>query len=94
MLTNLPKWSYFTIIFYNIGLALVKVSILLLYLRVMRDLNYRKTCYIVLSMVVAVSLWTVISSILFCVPIERNWDRRYVAVQLGAHTCDGHTALT
>lgn len=78
MLTMPPKWSYFTIIFYNFGLSLVKISILLLYLRVLRDLNYRKACYIVLSIVVAVSLWTTISSILFCVPLERNWDKRYV----------------
>ncbi|GKT66901.1 PTH11-like integral membrane protein [Colletotrichum tofieldiae] len=68
-------WAYLTIILYNIGLACVKVSILLLYLRILGDLNYRKACYIALSIVVAVSLWTVLSSILFCVPISRNWDR-------------------
>ncbi|KAF6826521.1 hypothetical protein CPLU01_09638 [Colletotrichum plurivorum] len=81
------KWSYLTIIFYNIGLALVKTSILLLYLRVLRDLNYRKACYIVLSIVVAVSLWTIMSSILFCVPIERNWDKSVAGhcLNLGAH---------
>ncbi|KZL83770.1 pth11-like integral membrane protein [Colletotrichum incanum] len=68
-------WAYLTIIFYNIGLACVKISILVLYLRVLGDLNYRKACYVALSIVVIVSLWTVFSSILFCMPISRNWDR-------------------
>ncbi|KAK1854651.1 hypothetical protein CCHR01_02692 [Colletotrichum chrysophilum] len=67
------KWSYITIIFYNLGLAFVKVSILLLYLRVLRDLNYRKACYIALSLVAVVSTWTVFSSVLFCLPFEKNW---------------------
>ncbi|OHE97152.1 hypothetical protein CORC01_07593 [Colletotrichum orchidophilum] len=68
------KWSYLTIIFYNTGLACVKVSILLLYLRILRDLNYRKACYVVLFFVVCVSLWTILSAIFFCVPIRKNWD--------------------
>ncbi|KAL0932815.1 uncharacterized protein CTRU02_211778 [Colletotrichum truncatum] len=68
------KWSYITIIFYNCGLAFVKVSILLLYLRVLRDLQYRKACYVALCFVILVSLWAIISSIVACVPIQRNWD--------------------
>ncbi|EXF83067.1 hypothetical protein CFIO01_06239 [Colletotrichum fioriniae PJ7] len=74
------KWAYLTIIFYNTGLACVKVSILLLYLRILRDLNYRKACYVVLFIVVCVSLWTVLSSIFFCVPITKNWDRAITGV--------------
>ncbi|KAK1469791.1 hypothetical protein CMEL01_01558 [Colletotrichum melonis] len=74
------KWAYLTIIFYNTGLACVKVSILLLYLRILRDLNYRKACYVVLFFVVCVSLWTVLSSIFFCVPITKNWDRAVTGV--------------
>ncbi|TDZ32428.1 hypothetical protein C8035_v012273 [Colletotrichum spinosum] len=69
------KWSYMTIIFYNCGLALVKISILLLYLRILRHLNYRIACYVALGIVILVSLWTILSSLMFCVPLRRNWDQ-------------------
>lgn len=69
------QWAYFTIVNYNTGLACVKVSILLLYLRILRDLNYRKACFVALFVVITVSLWTVISSVFFCTPIRKNWDR-------------------
>ncbi|OLN96857.1 hypothetical protein CCHL11_02412 [Colletotrichum chlorophyti] len=80
-------WAYYTIIFYNFGLTGVKISILLLYLRVLRDLSYRKACYYVLSFVVVVSLWMIISSILFCIPIRKNWDHNVPGrcIDAGAH---------
>lgn len=34
----------------------------------------------VLFVVVCVSLWTVLSSIFFCVPITKNWDRAVTGV--------------
>ncbi|KAF3809640.1 hypothetical protein GCG54_00012927 [Colletotrichum gloeosporioides] len=82
------KWSYITIIFYNLGLAFVKVSILLLYLRVLRDLNYRKACYIALSLVAVVSTWTVFSSVLFCLPFEKNWKPNSVHLKCGCSSAD------
>ncbi|TDZ49876.1 hypothetical protein CTRI78_v007777 [Colletotrichum trifolii] len=69
------KWAYMTIIFYNCGLALVKMSILLLYLRILRHLNYRIACYVALGVVILVSLWTILSSLMFCVPLRKNWDQ-------------------
>ncbi|KAK4163709.1 hypothetical protein QBC43DRAFT_319091 [Cladorrhinum sp. PSN259] len=69
------KEVYFTIISYNVSLALVKLSILLLYLRVFTPVFIRKSTYTVLVAVVLLSLWSVLSSILFCIPVARYWDR-------------------
>lgn len=69
-----PQEVYFTIISYNLSIALVKLSILLLYLRVFTPVYIRKTTYAVFAAVALVSLWSVLSSIFFCVPVARYWD--------------------
>ncbi|KAK3990483.1 hypothetical protein QBC44DRAFT_64269 [Cladorrhinum sp. PSN332] len=69
------KEVYFTIISYNVSIALVKLSILLLYLRVFTPVFIRKSTYTVLVAVLLLSLWSVLSTIFFCIPVARFWDR-------------------
>jgi len=59
-----------------VSIALVKLSILLLYLRVFTPVYIRKATYTVFVAVVLISLWSVFSSILFCIPVARFWDAK------------------
>ncbi|KAK0703682.1 hypothetical protein B0T26DRAFT_864637 [Lasiosphaeria miniovina] len=68
------KEVYFTILVYNLGLAFVKLSILLLYIRLFAAVYLQRTIYIVLGTVAIVSTWAIGSSAFFCIPVAAFWD--------------------
>ncbi|KAK1837452.1 PTH11-like integral membrane protein [Colletotrichum chrysophilum] len=55
------------------GLMLVKLSTTFLYLRVLHPLAYRRTCYVAFAVIGLSSSWTILSSIIFCLPVQKSW---------------------
>lgn len=53
---------------------MIKISILLLYVRVFQSTWLRKVSKIMLGVVVVLSLWTVGSHIFGCIPVHGFWD--------------------
>jgi len=60
-------WSYYT------ALGFTKLSILLQYLRIFPQENFRKACYIMIGVTVIWTLWAVLSSMIMCVPVHAFW---------------------
>ena len=58
---------------YNLSLTLTKVSILVSYFRIFIQKPLRRLCWILLGFMVTFGLWTIIGSILVCVPVEKSW---------------------
>ncbi|KAL1656297.1 hypothetical protein SLS61_000759 [Didymella pomorum] len=67
---------YASIIFYNFGLTLTKISILLQYLRIATEKPIRLFCWISIWFTVAVSIEALIAGILQCMPVAKFWDAR------------------
>lgn len=65
---------YWTLLVYIPGLISIKLSILLLYLRIFRTANVHHTCYAVMAFVVIAGAQTIFTSIFSCVPVEAYWD--------------------
>jgi hypothetical protein len=68
-----PFWA--SVIVYNTGLTLVKVSILLQFLQFFVGTTIRRIAWGVLSIVAAYGLWTFLGSVFACTPIAFFWDR-------------------
>lgn len=71
---NVIQALFFSVLSYTIGHALVKVSLLCLYIRVFASTILRKICYVVLVVLVLHSLWLIFSAIFACVPVQALWD--------------------
>ncbi|KAL8756889.1 MAG: hypothetical protein Q9199_002616, partial [Rusavskia elegans] len=62
---------------YNIGLTLIKLSVLMFYARVFRTVrSYRIAIWIVGLMVLAWGIALTFVALFTCTPIRRSWDRR------------------
>jgi len=73
---------YFTIVCYNTSLGLIKLSIVLLYLRLFSLVYLRRATYATLVFVTIISLWSIFSSVFFCLPVPSYWDRSIAGVCL------------
>jgi hypothetical protein len=60
-------WSYYT------ALGFTKLSILLQYLRIFPQENFRKACFGMMGVTVIWTLWAVFSSMIMCVPVSAFW---------------------
>ncbi|KAL2153690.1 hypothetical protein VTH82DRAFT_4845, partial [Thermothelomyces myriococcoides] len=67
-------WSI-TLILYSATLSLTKISICLLYLKIFTFEWARRTAWIVLSIVVVISLYTIAIPLTHCIPLEATWDK-------------------
>jgi hypothetical protein len=62
-------------LFYNLSLWFTKVSILLLYLRVLKTYDYtRKAIYITLGIVIIYNTWALAMYFTMCIPLAKMWD--------------------
>ncbi|KAI0835828.1 integral membrane protein [Hypoxylon sp. FL0890] len=69
------KLYYVAQAFYKLTLNLTKASILLLYLRIFLQRWFRRSCYILLGIILSYMVATTASSIWQCTPISRAWDK-------------------
>ncbi|EKG19959.1 hypothetical protein MPH_02787 [Macrophomina phaseolina MS6] len=72
---DLSKYLYVSVIFYNGAVGLVKISILLQYIRIFATKKMQTACRIVLVLNTMFTLETVIISVFDCTPIPYFWDK-------------------
>ncbi|WYZ38235.1 hypothetical protein EsH8_III_000149 [Colletotrichum jinshuiense] len=65
----------FTNLFYSISLTLTKVSILLLYVRILTYDLVRRLGKTLLGIVVITHTWIIVSILTTCIPLHAAWDR-------------------
>jgi hypothetical protein len=73
-LINWGKASWFTLLFYQLSLACSKISILLLYLRVLTYSWARRAAWVLFAIIVIYSTLYLISTVTLCVPLEALWN--------------------
>ncbi|GAB1311861.1 hypothetical protein MFIFM68171_02071 [Madurella fahalii] len=67
--------TYIKTLFYNLSLFLTKVSILLLYLRVLKTFDYlRKAMWVTLGVVVVCNIWALAMYFSMCIPLRKMWE--------------------
>jgi hypothetical protein len=67
--------EWYTFLLYATSLSCTKISILLLYRRFL-SLGWARICNtIVLAIVVACSIWVIITSFIDCIPLAAVWDK-------------------
>ncbi|KAL2158839.1 hypothetical protein VTH06DRAFT_4031 [Thermothelomyces fergusii] len=67
------KWSWIGTLCYNLSLCFTKLSILLLYLRVLTHDYIRKTTWAVMAIVAVYNAWGIGMYLTMCVPIAKVW---------------------
>ncbi|KAK4163265.1 hypothetical protein QBC43DRAFT_264325 [Cladorrhinum sp. PSN259] len=69
----LQAW-WFSLLMYNLTLALTKISICLLYLNIFTLPRARCACWILLGVVLLSSLWSIIAVATAAIPLRAFWD--------------------
>jgi hypothetical protein len=60
---------------YKIVVALNKISVIFLYMRIFIGQRFRWLCYGALAIVVSSGIATVFATVFQCVPIEKSWNK-------------------
>jgi hypothetical protein len=66
--------SWVTIVLYNLSLPCTKLSILLLYIRVLTYENFRRVAWGVLAMIAIFSIGFLVALMTACIPLRKYWD--------------------
>jgi hypothetical protein len=66
--------SFALVVLYQLSLAFTKVSILILYLRLLTYHYARWAVYIMLGVVVIYNIWGFISEMTICIPLSKLWE--------------------
>lgn len=75
LLTDI-QWFWLSVIFYNIGLGLTKISILMQYLRIFATTTaMRYATLATLAFVILYTLEAILLSIFSCTPVDLFWNR-------------------
>lgn len=69
----IAAWFWASVWTYYAALGLTKLSIMLQYLRIFPQINFRWLCYGMIVVIVLWTLWTVFSALVMCVPIHAFW---------------------
>jgi hypothetical protein len=70
----LNQASYFDTLSYNFSLCCTKISILLLYLRVLTPDYIRKVIWVAFGIVVLYNAWAFAMELTICIPLAKEWD--------------------
>lgn len=66
--------SFALVLFYQLSLAFTKVSILVLYLRLLTYHYSRWAVYVMLCVVIIYNIWGFVSEITVCIPLSKLWS--------------------
>jgi hypothetical protein len=69
----IAMWFWSSVWIYYAALGLTKLSILLQYLRIFPQVNFRRACYAMIGVIAIWSLWATLSALVMCVPIHLFW---------------------
>ncbi|KAI0143003.1 50S ribosomal protein L36e [Xylariaceae sp. FL1272] len=70
-ITHIFTWLTEVLYFFLLGLT--KTSLLLFYLRVFPDAEFKRTCYITMGVVIASAIAFTLTAIFYCTPISYIW---------------------
>jgi hypothetical protein len=68
------QWALFQGLFYYLSLGFTKISILLLYLRVLTHDYIRKVTWAAIGIVAVFNAWALAIHLTMCIPLEKAWD--------------------
>ncbi|KAK4446619.1 hypothetical protein QBC34DRAFT_271425, partial [Podospora aff. communis PSN243] len=72
----MARAGWYTIVWYMLSLLFTKISILLLYIRILSYQHARWAVYIILAIVIlANGIWTLATVVTACLPLNAFWDR-------------------
>jgi len=83
--------TYFKTLCYNFSLFFTKISILLLYLRVLTHDYIRKVTWVTMGIVAIYNAWGLAMYLSMCIPLAKMWDP---SIQGGCHPISVWWALT
>lgn len=66
-------WFWASIWIYYLCLGLTKLSILIQYLRIFPQVNFRRVCYGMVGVIIVWTLWATLSAIFTCFPAQVFW---------------------
>jgi hypothetical protein len=69
----IAMWFWSSVWIYYAALGFTKLSILLQYLRIFPQVNFRRACYGLIVVIVAWSFWATFSALVMCIPIKVFW---------------------
>ena len=83
----------YSFLFYTLSLAFTKMSILVLYLRILVHGYMRIANYVVLAIVMACNIWVFISMLISCIPLAAVWNPAIKGTCLGLAVTVGNSIL-
>jgi hypothetical protein len=69
----IAMWFWSSVWIYYAALGFTKLSILLQYLRIFPQINFRRACYGMIGVITLWSLWATFSALVMCIPIHLFW---------------------
>ena len=70
----MSRAGWYSILWYQLTLFLTKLSILLLYARILNYQHARYAVYAILIVVIVSNIWTLIVALTACIPLAAFWD--------------------
>lgn len=67
-------WFWASIWIYYLCLGLTKLSILIQYLRIFPQVNFRRMCWAMVGIIIVWTLWATLSAIFMCTPVNVFWS--------------------
>jgi hypothetical protein len=69
------KPFYVSVWVYNLAMSCTKFSILIQYLRIFPQANFRRACYVMIVIVAIYTAWVFFSAVFACWPISYFWTQ-------------------
>jgi hypothetical protein len=85
--------QWYTFVLYLSSLILTKISILLLYSRILVQGTMRNLYYATFAIVMISNIWVIISAFIQCIPLQAVWDRSVQGWCLGNSASEGNSIL-
>ncbi|KAK3896661.1 hypothetical protein C8A05DRAFT_20412 [Staphylotrichum tortipilum] len=92
----MKQWGieqFYSFTFYSVSLAIAKISILFLYMRVMVHGAQRIAIYVVLGIVMVCNIWVFISNFIQCTPLQALWDHEVKGTCMGIAVTLGNSIM-
>lgn len=64
------------LLWYSMSLTCIKISVLLLYIRILTYHHVKYAAYLLLGIVVGIGLWYIACITTACIPLNAFWDRK------------------
>ncbi|KAK3942513.1 hypothetical protein QBC46DRAFT_72177 [Diplogelasinospora grovesii] len=70
----MARAGWYTILWYMMALLFTKISILMLYIRILGYQHARYAAYAIMTIVILTNVWTFVTVMTSCIPLQAFWD--------------------